>query len=88
MVLANQAAIATLLKMVVVRSNIVSISERGLGSGDSNMWDMNGNCVAEGKPFTECVVEHEFSKDIFLKVTVQSQPPKCYAFRRCGVSAK
>ena len=21
-------------------------------------------------------------------VTVQSQPPKCYAFRRCGVSAK
>ena len=32
-----------------------------------NMWDMNGNCVAEGKPFTECVVEHEFSKDIFLK---------------------
>ena len=88
MILANQAAIATLLKMVVVRSNIVSISERGLGSGDSNMWDMNGNCVAEGKPFTECVVEHEFSKDIFLKVTVQSQPPKCYAFRRCGVSAK
>lgn len=67
MVLANQAAIATLLKMVVVRSNIVSISESGLGSGDSNMWDMNGNCVAEGKPFTECVVEHEFSKDIFLK---------------------
>lgn len=67
MVLANQTAIATLLKMVVVRSNIVSISERGVGSGDSNMWDMNGNCVAEGKPFTECVVEHEFSKDIFLK---------------------
>jgi hypothetical protein len=23
-----------------------------------------------------------------IKVTVQSQPPKCYAFRRCGVSAK
>jgi len=21
-------------------------------------------------------------------ITVQSQPPKCYAFRRCGVSAK
>jgi len=22
------------------------------------------------------------------EVTVQIQPPKCYAFRRCGVSAK
>jgi len=25
---------------------------------------------------------------IKILVTVQSQPPKCYAFRRCGVSAK
>ena len=24
----------------------------------------------------------------YMEVTVQSQPPKCYAFRRCGVSAK
>ena len=25
---------------------------------------------------------------IKIEVTVQRQPPKCYAFRRCGVSAK
>ena len=31
-----------------------------------------------------------FDPNIIYKkiVTVQSQPPKCYAFRRCGVSAK
>lgn len=65
MVLNNQAALATLLKMVVVRSNIVEISERGLGAGDSNIWDMYGRVVAEGVPFTECVVTAEFEKKIF-----------------------
>lgn len=67
MVLANQAALATLLKMVVVRSNIVVVNPNGLGSGDSNMWDMDGQLVAYGNPFTECVVMHEFNKDLFLR---------------------
>jgi predicted amidohydrolase len=67
MVLANQAALATLLKMVVVRSNIVVIDPQGLGSGDSNIWDMDGQLVAYGAPFTECVVRHEFDKPVFLK---------------------
>ncbi len=66
MVLANQAALATSLKIVVIRSNIVVVDSSGLGSGDSNMWDMDGQLVAYGAPFTECVVMHEFDKNIFL----------------------
>ena len=31
---------------------------------------------------------HKITEKYKMKVTVQSQPPKCYAFRRCGVSAK
>lgn len=67
MVLANQAALATLLKMVVVRSNLVVVKPDGLGSGDSNIWDMNGQLVACGTPFKECIVSHEFPKEIFIK---------------------
>lgn len=66
MVLNNQAALATLLKMVVVRSNVVVIDKNGLGAGDSNIWDMYGEVVAEGTPFTECVVTADFDKEIFL----------------------
>jgi predicted amidohydrolase len=67
MVLNNQAALAALLKMVVVRSNIVMVTEEHLGAGDSNIWDMNGVCVAAGQPFTEALVTAEFDKEIFLK---------------------
>ena len=67
MVLANQAGLAALLKMVVVRSNIVQIDRESLGCGDSNMWDMDGQLVAAGKPFTECVVTHDFPLDIFQR---------------------
>jgi predicted amidohydrolase len=67
MVLNNQAALATLLKMVVVRSNVVIIREDALGSGDSNIWDMDGEMVAAGVPFTECVVTAEFDRQIFLE---------------------
>jgi hypothetical protein len=67
MVLNNQAALATLLKMVVVRSNVVIIDENHLGAGDSNIWDMNGNVVACGIPFTECLVSAEFDREIFRK---------------------
>lgn len=66
MVLNNQAALATLLKMVVVRSNITVANENQLGAGDSNIWDMDGKCVAKGTPFFEEVVMHEFDKDIFV----------------------
>lgn len=65
-VLLNQAGLASLLKMVVVRSNIIHIDPDHLGSGDSNIWDMDGRCVAAGRPFVECVVSHEFEKKIFL----------------------
>ena len=42
-----------------------------------------------GMPFIGNIVPHILA-EIFFKyyVTVQSQPPKCFAFRRCGVSAK
>jgi predicted amidohydrolase len=65
MVLNNQAALATLLKMVVVRSNVVIVRENRLGSGDAAIWDMNGELVASGMPFTECVVTAEFDRAIF-----------------------
>ena len=67
MVLNNQAALATLLKMVVVRSNVVTVEENQLGSGDAAIWDMNGKIVASGIPFTECVVTAEFDRAIFEK---------------------
>ncbi len=64
-VLNNQAALATLLKVVVVRSNVVIVREGHLGAGDANIWDMNGEVVARGTPFTECVVTAEFDRAIF-----------------------
>jgi predicted amidohydrolase len=67
MVLNNQAALATLLKMVVVRSNVVIVREGHLGAGDANIWDMNGEVVARGMPFTECIVTAEFDRAIFEK---------------------
>jgi predicted amidohydrolase len=67
MVLNNQAALATLLKMVVVRSNVVIAREGHLGAGDANIWDMNGVVVASGTPFTECVITAEFDRWIFEK---------------------
>jgi predicted amidohydrolase len=67
MVLNNQAALATLLKMVVIRSNVVIVRKNHLGSGDAAIWDMNGEIVARGTPFTECVVTAEFDRAIFQK---------------------
>jgi predicted amidohydrolase len=66
MVLNNQAALATLLKMVVVRSNIVMVEADALGMGDSGIWDMDGVLVAQGQPFTECLVSAEFDRQIFV----------------------
>nr|MDD6336626.1 carbon-nitrogen hydrolase family protein [bacterium] len=65
MVLGNQAALATLLKMVVVRSNIVMIDQQALGSGDAGIWNMEGKPVAMGTPFCEEVVSHCFPKEMF-----------------------
>jgi predicted amidohydrolase len=67
MVLNNQAALATLLKMVVVRSNVVIVREGHLGAGDACIWDMNGEVIASGTPFTEAVVTAEFDRWIFEK---------------------
>jgi predicted amidohydrolase len=63
MVLANQAALATLLKVVVVRSNTISIGENGLGSGDSGIWDRDGRQVVCGELFVEGVVSAEFDRN-------------------------
>jgi predicted amidohydrolase len=65
MVLNNQAALATLLKMVVVRSNIVTVQPGHLGAGDAAIWDMDGKQVAAGTPFTECLVTAAFDRGIF-----------------------
>lgn len=67
MVLNNQAALATLLKMVVVRSNVIVVTPDGLGSGDSGIWDMSGVAVAMGKPFVESLVTAELDQSMFLK---------------------
>jgi len=67
MVLNNQAALATLLKMVVVRSNVIIVTPEQLGSGDSNIWNMDGVLVAESTPFVEGVVTAEFDRRIFLE---------------------
>jgi len=67
MVLNNQAGLATLLKMVVVRSDVIHFGPDGLGCGDSNIWNMDGMCVAEGILFNECIVQAEFNQDIFLQ---------------------
>ena len=65
LVLNNQAGLAALLKMVVVRSNVIIIGPDGLGSGDSNIWNMNGSLVAAGEPFAEQVVHAAFDPAIF-----------------------
>ena len=67
MVLNNQAALATLLKMVVVRSNVVRVDEGHLGAGDAAIWDMNGVQVAAGVPFTEDLAVAEFDREIFTR---------------------
>ncbi len=67
MVLNNQAALATLLKMVVVRSNVVVIEPEHLGWGDSDIWDMDGIPAARGEPFREMVVRAEFPLEVFTK---------------------
>ncbi len=68
-VLNNQAALAALMRMVVVRSNVIVFGKKdlddGLGCGDSNIWDMEGNCVARGTPFVESLVTAEFERKIF-----------------------
>lgn len=67
MVLNNQAALATLLKMVVVRSNVIVIHPDHLGTGESGIWDMNGHLLAKGEPFRECMVTKELEKKIFME---------------------
>lgn len=67
MVLNNQAALAVLLKMVVVRSNIIQISETNLGSGDSNIWGMDGELIAAGHPFCEEVVTASVPREQFIE---------------------
>lgn len=67
MVLNNQAALATLLKMVVVRSNVVIVRPDALGAGDSNIWNMDGALVAAGEPFTEQLVTASFDRAIFTR---------------------
>jgi predicted amidohydrolase len=81
MVLNNQSALATLLKMVVVRSNVVVVAPEHLGWGDSDIWDMDGCVAARGVPFTECVVKAEFPLEAFTKpnwIDRREVPPALY----------
>lgn len=67
MVLNNHVGLATLLKMVVVRSNIIRLDANGIGSGDASIWDMDGNLVASGEPFSEAVVQASFPESLFSR---------------------
>jgi len=67
MVLNNNLGIASLLKMVVVRSNVIVIDPSEVGCGDSDIWDMDGNCVAKGDQFKEMVVTADLEKKMFLE---------------------
>jgi predicted amidohydrolase len=66
MVLNNQAALATLLKMIVVRSNVVKIDPGNLGSGDAAIWGMDGEILAAGTPFTDQIVTADVPQSVLL----------------------
>jgi len=67
MVLNNQAALATLLKMVVVRSNILHLAPDAIGSGDAGVWAMDGHILAMGRPFVEELVYADVPANIFAR---------------------
>jgi hypothetical protein len=47
---------ATLLKLIVVRSNVVKLDPDHLGSGDAAIWGMDGELLSTGTPFTDEIV--------------------------------
>ena len=47
----------------------------------------DGSITVKSNPSGGTILEVIFNRNK-MNVTIQSQPPKCYAFRRCGVSAK
>jgi predicted amidohydrolase len=63
----QQGGLATLLNMVVVGSNIVALNQDGLSAGDSHIWGINGEPVAQGKPFTECLVTAEIDRTLLTQ---------------------
>ena len=59
MVLNNHVGLACLLKMTVVRSNIIKIDPDGIGYGDSNIWSRDGFVLGAGVPCREMIVRAE-----------------------------
>ena len=65
MVLNNHIGLACLLKVAVVRSNIIKIDPKGIGYGDSNIWSRDGFLIAAGVPCREMIVRAEIPLDEF-----------------------
>lgn len=61
----NHVGLATLLQMVVVRSNVVGWGEEELGYGDSAIFSPLGEVVASAPLFKESVVFAEFGRSTF-----------------------
>jgi predicted amidohydrolase len=61
----NHIGLATLLQMVVVRSNVVGWKEDRLGYGDSAIFSPLGEVVAAAPLFQETLISAEFEKGVF-----------------------
>jgi predicted amidohydrolase len=66
MVLNNHVGIACLLKVTVVRSNIIKINKDGIGYGDSNIWSRDGFIIGAGIPSKEMIVIAEIPLEDFV----------------------
>jgi predicted amidohydrolase len=61
----THVGLASLLQMVVVRSNVVGWKEDRLGYGDSAIFSPLGEPVATAPLFQETVISAEFDRSIF-----------------------
>jgi len=61
----NHVGLATLLQMVVVRSNVVGSKEGKLGYGDSTIFSPLGEVVAAAPLFQETLISAEFESAVF-----------------------
>ncbi len=61
----NHVGLATLLQMVVVRSNVVGSEEGKLSYGDSTIFSPLGEVVAAAPLFQETLISAEFERNVF-----------------------
>jgi predicted amidohydrolase len=69
----NHVGLATLLKMVVVRSNVVGSRDGELGYGDSTIFSPLGEVVAEAPLFQETLISADFERVMFEEERWASQ---------------